>query len=99
MAARKKLGLGAGGRNRRRHHAFTLTQVEELFAAMDTNGDGECTKHELLDFLREHKPKHGKWASTAKLQKHFGLASKIVITVADLREGFRSAKDLRPGEL
>ena len=43
--------------------------------------------------------RHGKWASTAKLQKHFGLASKIVITVADLREGFRSAKDLRPGEL
>lgn len=43
-------------------------KVTELFNAMDANAKGKVTKHEFDDFLREHKPKHGPWASLTKIK-------------------------------
>ena len=36
-----------------------MSQVEQLFAAMNVNGGDSVTKFEFLEFLREHKPKYG----------------------------------------
>ena len=35
--------------------AADTQMLDELFAAMDANGDGAVSKHELVEFLRQHK--------------------------------------------
>ena len=69
----------------------TVQMLDELFAAMDTNDDKAVSKHELVEFLREHKPKHGPWTSLAKLQTHFGVANLVSIDRAAFGEAFKRA--------
>ena len=69
-----------------------MDHVAELFKAMDVNSDGTVTKIEFLEFLREHKPKHGPWASIAKLQASFGLDTKTSVDLASFKSAFAAAK-------
>ena len=69
-----------------------MDHVDELFAAMDVNGDGKVTKTEFLDFLVEHKPKDGPWTSTAKLQAHFGLHLYSTVDLPTFTKAFTLAK-------
>ena len=53
--------------------SVTASYVRQLFLAMDANLDSEVTAHELLEFLRKHKPKHGPYSSLAKVHSALGL--------------------------
>ena len=38
------------------------TQREQLFAAMDRSGSGRVAQFDYVEFIRRHKPKHGRCA-------------------------------------
>jgi hypothetical protein len=60
---------------------------------MDTNKNTFVSKTEFLEFIRTHKPKHGPYASTAKLQSVFGLEKAHEVTRADFYRTFQAHKD------
>ena len=63
------------------------TPADQLFDKMDTDGNGELTKFEFIEFMRANKPTGGMWSSVAKLQGELGLGSEHFIT----REKFVAA--------
>lgn len=74
------------------------TYVEQLFNAMDALGlglkhlDGHVSKIEFIEFLKDHKPKHGPWSSVAKLQSAFGLIKHPSIDLAAFKAAFAKAE-------
>lgn len=59
--------------------------ISQLFAEMDIDGSNKVPKHRYLEFLREHKPKHGPWKSVAKLQRRLGLDKRHHIDLATFK--------------
>lgn len=47
--------------------------VDELYHAMDTDGDGVVSKVEFVEFCRAHKPKHGPFSKVSALCTAFGF--------------------------
>jgi hypothetical protein len=47
-------------------------------AGADAHAEAFVTKFDFVEWLRTHKPRDGPWASTAKIQKHFGL-NKVLL--------------------
>ena len=70
--------------------------VEKLFRMMDTDKGGTVSKTEFLEFLREHKPKSGRWKSTTTLQEGFGLQKKDAINLDAFRVGLQRCRGLKP---
>ena len=72
--------------------------VDELYHAMDTDGDGTVSKVEFVEFVRAHKPKHGPFSKTAALQSIFGFDKMHEISRADFDTTFsrNMAKGLTP---
>ena len=81
-------GGGGGGGGSGGDCNDNATLAGKLFDAMDSNGNGELTKFEFIEFMREHKPKHGMWSSVAKLQKELGLDRNPFINREQFREGY-----------
>ena len=72
--------------------------VDELYHAMDADGDGTVTKVEFVEFVRAHKPKHGPFSKTAALQTIFGFDKMHEISRATFDKTFTAnmAKGLKP---
>ena len=72
--------------------------VDELYHAMDADGDGMVTKVEFVEFIRAHKPKHGAFSKTAALQTIFGFDKMHEISRATFDKTFTAnmAKGLKP---
>ena len=73
-----------------------MSLVDQLFAAMDKDKDGELTKFEYLEFMREHKPKHGPYASIAKRQAALRLDHAHFITKGAFVKAVAKAEDDGP---
>jgi hypothetical protein len=68
--------------------------VDALFNLMDTNNNDFVSKMEFLEFIRVNKPKHGPFASTAKLQTVFGLLKANNINREDFQRVFATESGL-----
>jgi hypothetical protein len=62
--------------------------LKALFDLMDTNNNDFVSKMEFLEFIRENKPKHGPFSSTAKLQTVFGLTKASQVNREDFQRVF-----------
>ena len=72
--------------------AVPRIHLKALFDLMDANKNTFVSKMEFLEFIRKHKPKHGTYSSTAKLQSVFGLEKKHEVTRADFHHTFETHK-------
>jgi len=71
------------------------TNVAMLFEMMDADKGGTVSKFEFIEFLREHKPKGGRWGNVAKLQEGFGLHNKTEIDMDAFQTGFKKCIGLK----
>ena len=71
------------------------TNVAMLFEMMDADKGGTVSKFEFIEFLREHKPKSGRWSNVANLQEGFGLHNKTEINMDAFQAGFKKCVGLK----
>jgi len=71
------------------------SNVAMLFEMMDADKGGTVSKFEFIEFLREHKPKEGRWNNVARLQESFGLNNKSEIGMDDFQAGFKKCIGLK----
>ena len=71
------------------------SNVAMLFDMMDADAGGTVSKFEFIEFLREHKPKAGRWGNVAKLQEGFGLMNKSEIDMDAFQAGFKKCVGLK----